>query len=627
MHLLRQLLAFACLAVALVLVPAAARASVSVNGGLARVRCLAVIGDACDGAPPIDFSFASQIVPSPDGRDLYLLANYGIYDVRLAPDGTMTLGQCWVGTGATTGCDVVPMIGGTIRQLALSPDGRFAYVATAGYSLQPSASITVFARDPATGALSAIQCVGLQPSILCPDATPTHADGAQEIAVSPDGRYVDVLAGTASDQQVVVSSFLRAPDGTLAEIGCLAAKETSGCDTSSALSDPASLLESPDDAHVYAAGTSSIVSLVRAGTGTLREVGCLAAGPTSDVSCLITAGADGLASAVLAPDGRAAYALDQMGLWNLRTAPDGTLQDAGCSMRGTVTPCIPDAPGDFTPSVLTADPAMLYTPSGAFYPLYLDGHVGDVAGSVGDIHPSAVAATPSAVYYFGDGSVFAYARIPPIAPLCADTTAMVTRPSAVIRVQCTDPRGEPLTFTLDAPPAHGTVATTSDGTFGTIALRYVPAPGSATSDSFTFHVDDGLAVGATQTVTVSIAPAAASPAPTAATAGSKAAARVALTFARTSTLRVRHGATTLTFRCGDARCRGTIVLLQRAHAVLRSRFTSDRTGHVHARLTLPHSLRPSGAARVRLQLRVTASAKGLRPHTVERTISLAAAAP
>lgn len=105
------------------------------------------------------------------------------------------------------------------------------------------------------------------------------------------------------------------------------------------------------------------------------------------------------------------------------------------------------------------------------------------------------------------------------------------------------------------------------------------------------------------------------------------AAQVTLRFSRTSILRMRRGTTTLTFRCGLDRCSGTIALLRTSgRAVVRSRFTSDRTGHVRARLRLPRSLRPFGAHRVHLRLRVTASATAFRTHTVERAISLAAGA-
>jgi Bacterial Ig domain len=619
----RQLLAFACLVVALGVVPAMTRASAGVNGGLTQIGCVDVTETTCEGTAPASESFASEIVPSPDGNDVYVLADLAIHDVRIGTDGTMTLGRCWASPGAFTSCDPEPMMDGSMRQFALSSDGRFAYLAIDNTGPSAFSSLTVFARDPASGALSAIQCIGPAPSIPCPDATPTHVYGGQDIALSPDGRYVDVFGDGSMDQSTVVSTFARAADGTLSEIGCLTTQATSGCVTSPALTYPAAILDSPDGAHVYAVGGGSIVSLARDGTGTLHEIGCLSAGATADTSCHVAAGADGIESAVLAPDGTAAYAFNLMGLWNLRTASDGTLQDAGCGLHGHTVPCVPDTPDGFSPSFLAIDDAQLYTPNGGIYPLYMDHSAGDQSGGTGITSPSAVAASPAAVYYFANGSLFAFSRVPPIAPLCLDAAATIARPSGTIAVQCTDPRGQPLTFTLDAPPAHGTVVATAGGSYGTIQLQYVPAPGSATSDSFTFHVDDGLATGAEGTVRIAIAPA--STVPTAKT-GTKALTRVALTLGSTGTLRVRHGATTLAFRCGRTRCTGTVALLRSGHTVVRARFNADKAGRVRATLRLPRSLRPSGSHRVHLRLRVTASAKGFRPHTVERAISLATAA-
>jgi hypothetical protein len=621
---MRQLLAVACFMVALGVVPSATRASTGVDGGLTQIGCVDVLARACDGTAPDPGGLAAEIVPSPDGADLYILANYGIYDVRRAPDGAMTLGHCWA-QGAMTGCNPVPMLDGPLRQLAFSPDGRFAYVATddLGSSTPEYESLTVLARDPASGVLSAIQCIGPQPTIPCPAATPTHADGAQEVALSPDGRYVEVFAGRGSDQRAFLSTFLRAPDGTLSEIGCLAAKAASGCDTSPALGPPAALLESPDGTHVYAVGEGSIVSLARDSAGALHEIGCLSALPTADASCQVVAGADGIENAVLAPDGSAAYAFNLLGLWNLRTGADGALHDAGCGMRGRMTPCGPGSSDGFVPSFLAIDDAMLYAPAGGAYALYRDGTVSDRSSGPGITVTSAVAASRATVYYFANGSLYAFARVPPIAPVCLDTAAAITRPSGTIAVQCTDPRGEPLTFKVDSAPAHGTVAATGAGIYGAIQLRYVPAPGSATSDSFTFHVEDGLATGAESTVKIAITPASA--VPTTRNTRGKALVRVALTLGSARTLRVRHGATTLPFRCGRVRCSGTVALLRSSRTVLLARFRSDKTGHVRATLRLPRSLRPAGSHRVHLRLRVTASATGFRPCTVERAIALAAA--
>ncbi|WP_255576404.1 Ig-like domain-containing protein [Comamonas sp. Y33R10-2] len=65
------------------------------------------------------------------------------------------------------------------------------------------------------------------------------------------------------------------------------------------------------------------------------------------------------------------------------------------------------------------------------------------------------------------------------------------------KITATDPDGNPLTYKVTTPPAHGEVVMKSDGTF-----EYVPKPGYSGSDSFVVTVDDGH--GGTTTVEVPV---------------------------------------------------------------------------------------------------------------------------
>lgn len=87
-------------------------------------------------------------------------------------------------------------------------------------------------------------------------------------------------------------------------------------------------------------------------------------------------------------------------------------------------------------------------------------------------------------------------------PVAVDDTYATSEGSAVIDgvlYNDTDADGDPLTFTLDTPPLHGTF-----DYFQTNGLfKFVPDPGFVGGDSFTYQVSDGIDVAyATATITV-----------------------------------------------------------------------------------------------------------------------------
>ncbi|MEO9176591.1 MAG: Ig-like domain-containing protein, partial [Gaiellales bacterium] len=610
----------ACLLLALALVSTTSAAGANLNGGLTALGCVDLLANTCEAPAQAPDDLADAIVASPDGSDIYVVVDDEILDVRPAANGSMTFAGCSA-ESAVAGCTAQPAIDGTPQQLAISPDGRSAYLATSMHGTSgPSVSLVVFARDPASGALSLLQCSGAEPDAACPNLTPTHAEAAWRVAVSADGRFVDIAGEQWARGTYTLDSFARAGDGTLSEVGCLASQALAGCTTAPALSFTRAVVEAPGRSLVYAVGSESILTLDRDPSGALHEIGCLSGAATDDSSCQVVPAATTIDTMALSSDGLAAYALSGSQIWYLRAAPDGTLQDEGCGLNGQPVACQLNGLGS-TAGNVALDGSMLYLSSGGWQPLYLDGSVGAVAGDAQLPGASAVATTRAAVFFYAGGSLYSFARVPPVAPICADSSVTVARPGGTISLQCTDPRGQPLRFTLDSPPSHGTIPATAVGTLGTFQLPYVPAAGSATSDSFTFHVDDGLAVDATRTVSISIEPAASAKPGTFV----RARRQMALTLGRASTLRVRHGTTALTLRCGHVRCSGTVELRRADRTLVRSRFRSDRTGRVHVLLRIPRSIRPARSHRVHLRLRVTASAPGWRPHTVERAATLAVA--
>jgi hypothetical protein len=64
-----------------------------------------------------------------------------------------------------------------------------------------------------------------------------------------------------------------------------------------------------------------------------------------------------------------------------------------------------------------------------------------------------------------------------------------------------DPDGDTLTFAGLTQPTHGTLALNSTGT-----LTYVPTPNFSGTDSFTYRVNDGLAISNVGTVNITVSP-------------------------------------------------------------------------------------------------------------------------
>ena len=169
------------------------------------------------------------------------------------------------------------------QDIAISPDGRHAYVAAYG-----SNAVSVFARDPRDGGLEQLPrargCVSHRGAGSCASGRALARPSA--VAVSPDGRNLYV---TAVDSSALVVFARNRRTGDIRQIaggaGCISQRPGGGCVDGHGLNEPVAVAVSPDGKHVYVAGRrspSAVAVLSRASDGTLTQdagpAGCMARG-------------------------------------------------------------------------------------------------------------------------------------------------------------------------------------------------------------------------------------------------------------------------------------------------------------------------------------------------------------
>ena len=92
-------------------------------------------------------------------------------------------------------------------------------------------------------------------------------------------------------------------------------------------------------------------------------------------------------------------------------------------------------------------------------------------------------------------------------PVANSQTVMTDEDTPVtITLTGSDPDGQPLTFTIVTPPAHGSLGPLTSPTATSVQVVYTPALDYNGPDAFTFQVDDGNGGTSTATVTLSVKP-------------------------------------------------------------------------------------------------------------------------
>jgi DNA-binding beta-propeller fold protein YncE len=224
--------------------------------------------------------------------------------------------------------------------LAISPDGTTLY-ATA----ETSDTVVRFTIGN-DGALTFASCVEADdlPDWGCAAEVP-FLDVPLRVAVSPDGD--DVYVTNGSTENVSLNHF----SSSLSPIGCYAEVASNGCTQLEPLQSPKGLAISPDGKHVYvtSVGRDAIGWFKREENGTLKFAGCLDDGDVAEftTSCTEDAGAnyDFMNHITFNPAGSQAYVTDETGLGAVyhfsRDSTTGALTRKDCLADGGKG----DAPG------------------------------------------------------------------------------------------------------------------------------------------------------------------------------------------------------------------------------------------------------------------------------------------
>jgi DNA-binding beta-propeller fold protein YncE len=331
------------------------------SGALTPTGC---IGNTGNGPPSCSASAdgldaADAVAVSHDGHNVYVGSYLGkavtVFS-RNSATGALTpagcIGNSGTGPPSCTGADGL----NGVAAIAVSLDGNNVYVAS-----RVSSAVVVFARNSATGALTPAGCIGNSgtgpPSCIGADGLA----GAAAIAVSPDGHNVYVAA---HDSGAVVVFARNPATGALTSAGCIGdtVNGPPSCNSADGLFGAAGIAVSPDGHNVYVASDlrRALVVLARnPASGALTPAGCIGNTGNGPPSCT---GADGLndsTGVAVSPDGRSVYvaAVDDAVVVFARNLTSGALTPAGCvGNSGTGPPSCIGADGLAGANAVTVSP-------------------------------------------------------------------------------------------------------------------------------------------------------------------------------------------------------------------------------------------------------------------------------
>jgi DNA-binding beta-propeller fold protein YncE len=404
---------------------------------------------------------ASAVAVSPDGLHVYVAAakTGSVATFTRQPNGSLVqnagIAGCTTAV-STPGCDLASGIGGA-DAIAISPDGRFVYVAGSADN-----AIIAFTRDATTGRLQPLAgtagCLRAGQS-GCTAVTGLAAPSA--IAITPDGTslYVASAEGTLTSFQrdPVAGVLTQQPTGA----GCLSDNTLTGCTAIGGLAGASAVAVSHDGATVLvtAADDDAVSSFRRdPATGALARASCFAGSPATP-ACPVWTLLLGPRAAIFRPDGFVAWVAASRGssLVTFQVDP----------LTSIITP--------------TAGPAgCVHTTASADC---------RAARALGDPRGLATSTDGGVVFAASAGSAGIALLGRQSAPSCLSVraTTVADRASSVV-VACSDPNGDKITLTILRKPVHGAIGIVNAAG----SLLYRPSPGYAGPDSFTYTASDGL---------------------------------------------------------------------------------------------------------------------------------------
>ena len=258
---------------------------------------------------------ASAVAVSPDDRHVYV-ASAGTDEV--GSNGVVAFSRAG-DTGALSSVGCVSDSGGDGRP---GTDGFCvngdALLGASGLAVSPdgrhvyvasrsSNGIAWLARDAATGALTPAGCIKEFPRADRCRAG-LGVEGTSGVAVSADGRHVYVTA----DKPGSVSAFSRDPEsGDLQPVMCVSENGSDGlCTDGTALTGASSVTIAPDGSQVFvtAAGIGGVTAYARdAATGRLTPQSCLLDQAPRGGSCKSAPALAGAAASAISPDGKTLF--------------------------------------------------------------------------------------------------------------------------------------------------------------------------------------------------------------------------------------------------------------------------------------------------------------------------------
>ncbi len=523
-----------------------------------------------------------SVTLSPDGKFVYVgsYANNGSSTItpglavfsRNPVTGQVTQlsgkAGCYTKDGSSSSvanvCTKVRGIGsGDGNDFLITSDGRWAYMVnqqdTSGEI--PPASIVIFRRNPATGALT--QPTGTAGCISSDGSSQDGAHTCQTLATldTPNG-----ISISANQQFVYVNDYAlnsrihvlsRNPTtGALSEIQCLSETAVTGCSTGRDLGVAKTLVLAPDGRHAYSADYNhNGVSIFdrNATTGRLTQkagaAGCISENGKDSAGAATCGTARELDSAEtlsIAPDGHTLYVaaygqnLNDPGLDVFHVNADGTLTElsgtAGCASKdgkdtsGASTCATVRGFDQPYGMAISPDRRTLYVtqfgggvavfslnPStgaatqlpGLYGCITPDGSSGACATGTGLSGAYEPAVSPDgqfvyiAAYGFGSkGSLDVFRR--EAGPTCTPSSASTPYQKAVgVPLRCIDPDGDPVTVSIASGSHHGKLGAINTSKH---TVTYTPAKGFAGTDSFTFRASDGTNSSAPAAATITVKP-------------------------------------------------------------------------------------------------------------------------